>query len=206
MFNKIYNKLNNISCTYKLLFYFCTITLNEMKNELTFEQQMQTYQQMLRNYALQLTQNMDDANDLVQETFLKAMTYSSKFKKGTNLKGWLFTIMRNSFINNYRRITKRNSLMDTQEEQFILDRSKNYNTSNDGEFKFIRQDLASAIDQLPDDLRITFEMNTLGYKYHEIAKKINIPIGTVKTRIFVARRKLRTHLAEYEGLFNLTAS
>jgi RNA polymerase sigma factor (sigma-70 family) len=114
--------------------------------------------------------------------------------------------MRNSFINNYRRITKRNSLMDTQEEQFILDSSKNYNTSNDGEFKFIRQDLASAIDQLPDDLRITFEMNTLGYKYHEIAKKINIPIGTVKTRIFVARRKLRTHLAEYEGLFNLTAS
>lgn len=177
-----------------------------MKNELTFEQNMQTFQPMLRNYALQLTQNMDDANDLVQETFLKAMMYSSKFKKGTNLKGWLFTIMRNSFINNYRRITKRSTFMDTQEEQFIIDSAKSFNTFNDGESKFVRQDLANAIDKLPDDLRITFEMNTLGYKYHEIAEKINIPIGTVKTRIFVARRKLRTHLAEYEHLFNLNAS
>lgn len=178
----------------------------KMKNELTFEQNMQTFQPMLRNYALQLTQNMDDANDLVQETFLKAMMYSSKFKKGTNLKGWLFTIMRNSFINNYRRITKRSTFMDTQEEQFIIDSAKSFNTFNDGESKFVRQDLANAIDKLPDDLRITFEMNTLGYKYHEIAEKINIPIGTVKTRIFVARRKLRTHLAEYEHLFNLNAS
>jgi RNA polymerase sigma factor (sigma-70 family) len=177
-----------------------------MKNELTFEQNMQTFQPMLRNYALQLTQNMDDANDLVQETFLKAMTYSSKFKKGTNLKGWLFTIMRNSFINNYRRITKRNTFLDTQEEQFIIDSAKTFNTFNDGESKFIRQDLANAIDLLPDDLRITFEMNTLGYKYHEIAEKIDIPIGTVKTRIFVARRKLRKHLSEYEHLFNLNAS
>ena len=92
-----------------------------MKNELTFEQHMQSFQPILRNYALQLTQNMEDANDLVQETFLKAMTYSSKFKKGTNLKGWLFTIMRNSFINNYRRITKRNTFMDTQEETKHLD-------------------------------------------------------------------------------------
>jgi RNA polymerase sigma factor (sigma-70 family) len=178
----------------------------KMKNELTFEQNMQSFQPILRNYALQLTQSMDDANDLVQETFLKAMTYSSKFKRGTNLKGWLFTIMRNSFINNYRRITKRNTFMDTQEEQFIIDSAKTFNTFNDGESKFIRQDLANAIDKLPDDLRITFEMNTLGYKYHEIADKIGIPIGTVKTRIFVARRKLRTHLAEYEHLFNLTAS
>ena len=177
-----------------------------MKNELTFEQNMQTFQPMLRNYALQLTQNMDDANDLVQETFLKAMTYSSKFTKGTNLKGWLFTIMGNSFINNYRRITKRNTFLDTQEEQFIIDSAKTFNTFNDGESKFIRQDLADAIDLLPDDLRITFEMNTLGYKYHEIAEKIKIPIGTVKTRIFVARRKLRKHLAEYEHLFNLNAS
>jgi len=177
-----------------------------MKNELTFEENMQTFQPMLRNYALQLTQSMDDANDLVQETFLKAMKYSSKFKKGTNLKGWLFTIMRNSFINNYRRITKRNTFMDTQEEQFIIDSAKGFNTFNDGESKFIRQDISEAIDKLPDDLRITFEMNTLGYKYHEIAEKIDIPIGTVKTRIFVARRKLRSYLSEYEHLFNLTAS
>lgn len=164
------------------------------------------HEQILRNYALQLTQNSDDANDLVQETFLKALTYADKFKKGTNLKGWMFTIMRNSFINNYRRITKRNSFMDTQEEQYILDSAKTYNTHNDGEVKFIRKDIENAIDKLPDDLRITFEMNALGYKYHEIADKFGIPIGTVKTRIFVARRKLRSELADYEKLFNLQAS
>ena len=178
-----------------------------MKNTtLPFEVKMQQNERILRNYALQLTQNMDDANDLVQETFLKAMLYSSKFKEGTNLKGWLFTIMRNTFINNYRRITKRSTFMDTQDDQYIIDTAKNFNAYNDGEAKFIRKDLDAAIDMLADDLRITFEMNTLGYKYHEIAEKIGIPIGTVKTRIFVARRKLRTYLAEYEDLFNLTAS
>jgi RNA polymerase sigma factor (sigma-70 family) len=164
------------------------------------------HEQILRNYALQLTQNSDDAHDLVQETFLKALTYAEKFKQGTNLKGWMFTIMRNSFINNYRRITKRNTFMDTQEDQYIMDTAKGYNTFNDGEVKFIRKDIENAIDKLPDDLRITFEMNALGYKYHEIAERFGIPIGTVKTRIFVARRKLRTQLADYEQLFNLQAS
>jgi RNA polymerase sigma factor (sigma-70 family) len=177
-----------------------------MKDSSYFNTTMQSFQPMLKNYALQLTHNMDDAMDLVQETFLKAMTYSSKFKEGTNLKGWLFTIMRNTFINNYRRVTKRNTFMDTQEEQYIVDSAKTFNTFNDGDAKFIRKDLDAAIDKLPDDLRITFEMNTLGYKYHEIADKIGIPIGTVKTRIFVARRKLRTYLTEYAGLYNLTAS
>ena len=96
--------------------------------------------------------------------------------------------------------------MDTQDDQYIIDTAKNFNAYNDGEAKFIRKDLDAAIDMLADDLRITFEMNTLGYKYHEIAEKIGIPIGTVKTRIFVARRKLRTYLAEYVDLYNLTAS
>lgn len=171
-----------------------------------FSSKMQQHESILKNYALQLTQNFDDANDLVQETFLKALTYHDKFKKGTNLKGWMFTIMRNSFINNYRRITKRNSFMDTQEEQYILDAAKDYNTYNAGESNFLKRDLENAIDKLPDDLRITFEMNTLGYKYHEIAEKLGIPIGTVKTRIFVARRKLRGYLKEYQGLYHLKAS
>lgn len=171
-----------------------------------FGTQIQNHKNILRNYALQLTQNMDDANDLVQETYLKSLTYASKFKKGTNLKGWMMTIMRNSFINNYRRNTKRNMFMDTQEEQYIIDSAKTYNTFNDGELKFIRQDLEQSIDTLPKDLRITFEMNMLGYKYHEIAEKLDIPIGTVKTRIFVAKRKLREELADYKQLYNFNVS
>ena len=87
-----------------------------MENQTHFEKKLEELQPTLKNYALQLSQNMDDANDLVQETLMKAIIYSSKFKEGTNLKGWLFTIMRNSFINNYRRITKRNTFMDTQDE------------------------------------------------------------------------------------------
>lgn len=164
------------------------------------------HQHVLRSYALQLTHDENDANDLVQETFLKALRYSSKFKQGTNLKGWLYTIMRNTFINNYRRITKRRSFMDTQEEQYILDTAKDFNTHNDGEVKFIRQDLTDAIDTLQDDLRITFELNMAGFKYHEIADKLRIPIGTVKTRIFVAKRKLRLLLQDYAELYGLQAS
>ncbi len=175
-------------------------------NTSQFGTQIQQHHQILHNYALQLTHNMDDANDLVQETFLKAMRYADKFKKGTNLKGWLYTIMRNSFINNYRRLTKRNSFMDTQEEQYIIDSAVQFNTYNDGEVKFIRQDLSDAIDSLPDDLRITFELNAAGFKYHEIADKLNIPIGTVKTRIFVARRKLRVELQDYAKHYGLQAS
>ena len=145
-----------------------------MKDSSHFNTTMQSFQPMLKNYALQLTHNMDDAMDLVQETFLKAMTYSSKFKEGTNLKGWLFTIMRNTFINNYRRVTKRNTFMDTQEEQYIVDSAKTFNTFNDGDAKFIRKDLETAIDKLPDDLRITFEMNTLGFKYHALEGSVDL--------------------------------
>ncbi len=192
-------------CIHTFVIYLNHI-IKQMEQLSTFGNKIYKYEDMLRNYALQLTHNMDDANDLVQETFFKALSYSSKFKEGTNLKGWMFTIMRNSFINNYRRNTKRNSFMDTQEEQYIIDSAKTYNTFNQGEVKFIRKDIETAIDKLPTDLRITFEMNTLGFKYHEIAEKLNIPIGTVKTRIFVARRKLRENLLDYAALFNLQAS
>ena len=171
-----------------------------------FGSHIHQHKDLLISYAFQLTQNPDDANDLVQETYLKAITYSAKFKKGTNLKGWLYTIMRNTFINNYRRITKRNSFIDTQEEQYIIDSAKGYNTLNNGENKFMRRDIENAIDGLADDLRITFEMNAAGYKYHEIAEKLDLPIGTVKTRIFVARRKLRDQLQEHADSLGLVAS
>lgn len=173
---------------------------------LEFGNEIQLHQPVLRAYALQLTKDNDEANDLVQETFLKALKYKNKFKQGTNIKGWLYTIMRNSFINNYRRLTKRRSFMDTQEEQYIMDNHTEYTAVNDASLKFIREDIDAAVKALPADLKQTFEMNALGYKYHEIAEELDIPIGTVKTRIFVARRKLREQLAEYATHFGLTAS
>lgn len=152
----------------------------------------------LNSYALQLTKNVDDANDLVQETMLKALKYQSKFKEGTNLKGWLYTIMRNSFINNYRRIMRRNTFIDTTDNTYFLD-APTHTIENSGEMKFMAEDIQSAIVTLPEDLRITFEMNMEGFKYHEIAEELDIPIGTVKTRIFVAKRRLRKQLKTYAG-------
>lgn len=171
-----------------------------------FNVQLESHSALLKNFALKLTQDINDANDLVQETFLKAMMYSSKFKEGTNLKGWLMTIMRNTFINGYRRNTKRKTFMDTQEEQYIIDSAQTFNTYNDGESKFIRRDLSNAISKLPHDLKEAFELNAKGFKYHEIAEKVNVPLGTVKTRIFIARRRLRVSLSEYEKAFDLQAS
>ena len=156
----------------------------------------------LRNYALSLTHDMDDTKDLVQDTILKAYRYQSKFQEGTNLRGWLYTILKNSFINNYRRDMKRNTFLDSTDNSYFID-LPSHKIDNDAETKFIRQDLEAAIDELSFDLRVTFKLNTEGYKYREIAEEMQIPIGTVKTRIFVARRILRERLKEYAVVYGL---
>ena len=164
--------------------------------KLEFNMLVQRESNPLRNYAYQLTRNIEDANDLVQETMLKAFTYSSKFAEGTNLKGWLYTIMKNSFINNYRRLVKRNTFIDTTDNTYYLD-APTHVTENAGHPRFMMRDMEAAIDTLPHDLKKTFTMNYKGFKYHEIAEILSIPIGTVKTRIFVARRILRKKLKSY---------
>lgn len=150
----------------------------------------------LKGMALQLTKNGDDADDLVQETILKALRYQDKFSEGTNFRGWLFTILKNSFINNYRRMVKRNTFLDATDNTFFLD-LPSHRIENQAELKFIRKDLEAAIETLPTELKVTFMLNVEGFKYHEIAEELNIPIGTVKTRIFVARRILRKKLYVY---------
>jgi len=152
--------------------------------------------QTLKNYAFMLTHNVEDANDLVQETMLKAFSYRNKFAIGTNLKGWLYTIMKNSFINNYRRLVRRNTFIDTSDNAYLMDVPGN-RTENLGESYFVKNDIETAVNELPEDLKITFNLIVDGFKYHEIAKELNIPIGTVKTRIFVAKRKLRKKLFAY---------
>ena len=117
----------------------------------------------LRNYALSLTHDMDDTKDLVQDTILKAYRYQSKFQEGTNLRGWLYTILKNSFINNYRRDMKRNTFLDSTDNSYFID-LPSHKIDNDAETKFIRQDLEAAIDELSFDLRVTFKLNTEGYK------------------------------------------
>lgn len=156
----------------------------------------------LRSYAHQLTRNVEDTNDLVQETMLKALTYRDKYTDGTNLKGWLYTIMKNTFINNYRRMSKRNTFILQTDNDFFLDSSSPV-VKNQAESKIMLGDIEQAISALPDNIRKPFSMNTKGFKYHEIAAILNIPIGTVKTRIFVAKRLLRGELSIYAKHFGL---
>ncbi|MFT6815030.1 MAG: RNA polymerase sigma factor (sigma-70 family) [Sphingobacteriales bacterium] len=148
-------------------------------------------------YALQFTRNMEEANDLVQETMLKAITYYQKFREGTNLKGWLYTIMKNTFINNYRRTTKINKVI-TQGDEISQTNLTLSATHNLGESKFIMTDIQNALDNLKVDYRIPFDMYFTGYKYHEIADQLEIPIGTVKTRIHIARKQLKEQLSDYD--------
>lgn len=163
---------------------------------LEFSTLVQRETRPLRNYAYQLTRNPEDANDLVQETVLKALSCHNRFMEGSNLKGWLYIIMKNSFINNYRRTIKRNMVIDNSGNNYYLDQPP-LAIENAGEQRFIRKDLEQALDSLPYELHKIFRMNHKGFKYHEIAAILNIPIGTVKTRIFVARKLLRKKLGSY---------
>ncbi|MFM2136574.1 MAG: hypothetical protein RL021_1974 [Bacteroidota bacterium] len=150
----------------------------------------------LRNYALKLTQDAEDADDLVQDTMLKAFTNEEKFAEGTNLKGWLYTIMKNIFINKYRRAMKSNIFHDDTESQFYIN---NTDTSqrNDGDGNLIMEDIQKALGEISDNLRTPFLMSYTGYKYEEIASKLKLPLGTVKVRIHNARKELSGKLSVY---------
>ncbi|MBC7914284.1 MAG: sigma-70 family RNA polymerase sigma factor [Pyrinomonadaceae bacterium] len=152
----------------------------------------------LKMYALHFTHDSDDANDLVQDTLLKAITYYNKFKEGTNLKGWLYTIMKNTFINNYRRFVKISSFV-TKSDEISSANLVFSSTKNQGESKFIMDDIKLALAKLPEEYFVPFSMYFEGFKYHEIADHLEIPIGTVKTRIHVARKLLKKSLKPYDN-------
>jgi RNA polymerase sigma-70 factor (ECF subfamily) len=119
--------------------------------QIEFKKLVERESRGLRYYAYQLTRNVEDTNDLIQETMLKAYTYQDKFEDGTNLKGWLFTIMKNNFINSYRKNLKRNTFVDQTDNDYYLD-SVSPLVKNQGEMKFIMKDLEEAVDSLPISL------------------------------------------------------
>jgi RNA polymerase sigma-70 factor (ECF subfamily) len=153
----------------------------------------------LKPFALKLTRDMDDAQDLIQETMFRAFSNEDKFEEGTNLKAWLFTIMKNIFINNYRKKVKRNTLIDTTDNMYYINSSASL-TENGAEASFVMNDIQTAILGLSNEFRVPFMMHFKGYKYHEISEKLNLPLGTVKSRIFFARKALKDQLGQYEGL------
>ena len=150
----------------------------------------------LQRFAMSLTSDRDSALDLVQDTYLKAITYKDKFVDFTNLKAWVFTIMKNTFINNYRRNVKENTLIDgTQDLYYInLPHDKGYVSP---ESSYAEAEIEKAIDSLSDEFRIPFRMHIEGFKYKEIADELDLKIGTVKSRIFFTRQKLMLILKDY---------
>ena len=161
-----------------------------------FNEKVSDESKPLTGFALKLTHNMEDAEDLLQDTMLKAFSNKEKFQEGTNLKGWLFTIMKNIFINKYRRAMKSRIFNDDTENQFYINSATN-TTRNDGETALAMKDINHAIDRLSDNLRTPFMMSYTGYKYEEIAATLKIPLGTVKVRIHNARKELMKNLSAY---------
>ncbi|MBO9676048.1 MAG: RNA polymerase sigma factor [Sphingobacteriaceae bacterium] len=150
----------------------------------------------LQMHAMQFTRDLDDANDLVQDTLVKAIRFFHKFQEGTNLKGWLFVIMRNTFVNQYRSGSRRKSIMTSEEE--INDSSLTHSAEhNAAENKLLMDDINKALSKLPDQYKIPFIRHFEGYKYHEIAKELGLPLGTIKTHIHQARIILKKQLEKY---------
>ena len=164
---------------------------------LNFDSMITPYRAKLKAYAMGFTNDEENANDLMQDTLLKAITYYNKFKEGTNLKGWLYTIMKNTFINNYRRFVKISSFV-TKTDDISSSQLSYSATLNGGEQKFVMDDIKSALSNLQEEYYVPFTMYFEGFKYHEIAEQLDIPIGTVKTRIHVARKSMKKTLSSYK--------
>jgi len=161
-----------------------------------FEHQIAQLRSTLKGFTRRFTTNREEMEDLVQDTILKALTYRDKFTDGTNLKGWLFTIMRNTFINNYRKNQRAKTIHDDTRDLYFLNVEDRYTfnlPASSLEFK----EIWKHVNDLREDLMKPFKMYTTGYKYQEIAKHLGIPIGTVKNRIFHARKEIQKRLAGY---------
>ncbi len=159
-------------------------------SNLEFNTQFKNLSSMLQAFAYNLTKNTEDAKDLFQETAYRAMTNRDKFHPGTNLKAWLFTIMKNIFINNYRKKVKANTIMDSTENLFYIN-SGATTISNAGDSNIMVKELTQMVDSLEESIRIPFMMHYQGFKYQEIADHFDLPLGTVKSRIFFARKELK---------------
>lgn len=153
-------------------------------------------QDNLLNFAYMLTSDRDEAEDLLQDTTLKALDNSDKYIDNINFKGWVFTIMRNIFINNYRKGVRNQTIIDQTEDLYHLNlpQESGFDTP---EGSLSVKEISKAINKFPDDYKIPFSMHVAGFKYQEIAEKMELPLGTVKSRIFFARQRLQIILKDY---------
>ncbi len=163
----------------------------------SFKSRLLGLQSNLLSFAYQLTTNHEAAQDLLQDTTLKALDNESKYVDNVNFKGWIFTIMRNIFINNYRQTVRKATVIDQTEDLYHINICQDSGLDTpDGSIAV--QEISNAINAFSDDYRIPFSMHVAGYKYQEIADKMQLPLGTVKSRIFFARQKLQGMFKDYK--------
>jgi RNA polymerase sigma-70 factor (ECF subfamily) len=149
----------------------------------------------LRQLALKLTKHLEDAEDLIQDTYVKALKNKDKYTPGTNLKGWLYTIMKNTFINNYRRKKVQNTFVDETDNTYFIDQGLN-NRVEYADRNVDQEYIMKQIDSIEKNYVEAFMMHFNGYKYEEISEILDIPLGTVKSRIFLARKKMMEKLQD----------
>lgn len=167
-------------------------------NSLKFQDRLLGLQDNLLNFAYMLTANREEAKDLLQDTTLKALDNEDKYIDNVNFKGWVFTIMRNIFINNYRRVVRNQTIIDQTEDLYHLNLPQDSGFASP-EGSFTVKEITTAINSFSEEYRIPFSMlHVAGYKYHEIAEKMDLPLGTVKSRIFFARQRLQEMLKDYK--------
>jgi len=165
-------------------------------NASQFQKKLLGLQENMMNFALTLTTDRDDAQDLLQETSLKVLDNREKYADNRNFKGWVLTVMRNIFINNYHKVVRTQTIVDQNADLYNLDvlNDSGFDTP-DGSYQI--QEISQAIDSLNEELKIPFSMYVSGYQYNEIAETLDVPLGTIKSRIFFARQELKKQLKDF---------
>lgn len=165
-------------------------------NSISFKKNLLSVQEELLRFAYKLTADREEANDLLQETSLKALDNEDKYIPDTNLKGWMYTIMRNIFINNYRKIVRDQTFVDHTDNLYHLNLPQDSGfDSTEGAYDI--KEIHRVVNLLPNEYRIPFAMHVSGFKYREIAEKLSLPLGTVKSRIFFTRQRLQGQLRDF---------
>ncbi|MCU7496015.1 MAG: sigma-70 family RNA polymerase sigma factor [Ignavibacteria bacterium] len=179
------------------------VSPDDRQKYIDFEREALPHMNALYNFALRMTGSSDDADDLVQETLLKAFRFFDKFEKGTNCKAWLFRILKNSYINDYRKHSKEPSKVDYEDIENFYENIKSSDVKSDHLVEdvynnLLDDDISSAISSLPEDFRTVIILSDIeGFTYEEIADFVDCPIGTVRSRLHRARKMLYVRLNKY---------
>jgi len=179
------------------------LTKDEVQKQEDFEEEIIPHLDAMYNFALRLTSDPNDAEDLVQDTIVKAFRFFSSYEKGTNAKAWLFRILKNSYINNYRKKSKQPNQVDYDEvssfyETIRADRTDTSDLEDRMFRELIDDDISNALEELPEDFRtVVLLCDVEGFTYEEIANMLDVPIGTIRSRLHRGRNLLKAQLMEY---------